>query len=375
MTPTQFARVKAVFMAAQAVPEAERGAFLDRECAGDAEVRAEVASLLGHVDDEALFEPVGQAPADDPLGLIGAVLDDRYAVQAFVAEGGFGHVYRAEHLRWRRPVAVKVFKPYLSAQDRADLLEDFVREGALLAQLSRQTTAIVQSYDVGVWQSPGGDGLFFTVLEWLDGWNLATLRKADPAPWPLDRVRSTLAPVAQALAVAHANQVAHRDVKPDNIFVLSDAGATGPHIKLLDFGVAKVAADKARGFLSTAGHASAFSVGYAAPEQVQRSLGATGPWTDVHGLALVASELLSGKRPYGEGDVIEAMRAAKAATRPTPTALGVEVPAAVERVLDRALTLDPQARFPDAAAFWAAFEAAAEGRPAPGRWWQFWKKG
>lgn len=360
-------RVKALFMGALDLPPPARADFLAEHCADDPALHDEVASLLAHVSDTPLLESGEPRPERaahdecDPLGLVGVTLDDRYRVEAYVAEGGFGFVYRALHLRWSRPVAVKVFRPELDHQDREELRDAFVKEGALLNELSRRTTAIVQSYDIGTWERPDGRTLLFTVLEWLDGTSLADAR-APGVRWPLERVVETLGPVAEALGVAHRHGVAHRDVKPSNIFLVDEAGATTT--KLLDFGVAKVAAERRRGFASTGGKVTAFTIDYAAPEQIDRAHGPTGPWTDVYALALVCVELLSGRRPYDEDDVLAAMALARdAERRPTPGAAGVSVADAVEAVFARALAVATGDRHPDAEAFWADL-ADARQRPA-----------
>jgi serine/threonine protein kinase len=361
------ARLKQIFLAAIERPEAERGAYVEEACADDEALRVEVLSLLAFHDEAPLIEERPPPPPDDPLGLLGATLDDRYLVERFVAEGGFGYVYRAWNLRWRRPVAVKVFKPFLSPADQEMLREAFIKEGAILNELSRKTTAIVQSYDVGTWSRPDGVALLFTVLEWLEGRSLADATALEPGGWPLERVVETLSPVADALAVAHGSGVAHRDVKPRNIFLVEEGG--GRAAKLLDFGVAKVAAERGRGFQSTGGKLSAFTVDYAAPEQIARTHGPTGPWTDVYSLALVCVERMLGRHPHAGVDVLEAMtRARDPARRPTPRALGLDVGDAVEAVFARALSVEPGERFPDAAAFWSALDAARKALP-PRRSW------
>jgi serine/threonine protein kinase len=155
----------------------------------------------------------------------------------------------------------------------------FVKEGALLNRLSRKTTSIVQAHDIGTWHSPMGASLLFTVLDWLDGHPLS--EGMGETPWSLPRVIQTLAPIAEALSVAHTHGIAHRDVKPGNIFIVTEDG--GEDLKLLDFGVAKVASE--RGFSSTGNALSSFSMNYGAPEQLTGD--PTGPWTDAYSLAMV----------------------------------------------------------------------------------------
>lgn len=303
-------------------------------------------------------EPELRLPVD-PMGLVGSTIDGRYHVEAQVGEGGFGYVYRARHLRWNRPVAVKLFKPFEQRGDEEKLREAFVNEGAILDDLSRKTPSIVRSYDVGVWKSPQGLSLLFTVLEWLEGRTLEQVLEQQRADgekrWPMTRVLDVLGPIAEALSITHAAGIAHRDIKPSNIFLVEDASNGGVVPKLLDFGIAKVADRSRRGFMSTGHQVSAFSVGYGAPEQFDKRWGSTGPWTDVYALALVCVELLIGKHPVEGSTVIGIIsRIMNDAERPTPGASGVDLPEATEAVFRKALAVSTEERYPDVATFWQA---------------------
>src|SRR5271170_1588538 len=96
--------------------------------------------------------------AGDSLSLVGRTIAGKYLVEAMVGEGGFATVYRATHLIWKRPVALKVFKALrdLSDDDRKNLLDAFIQEGALLSELSARSAAIVQARDIGTLDTPGG---------------------------------------------------------------------------------------------------------------------------------------------------------------------------------------------------------------------------
>jgi serine/threonine protein kinase len=371
MNQSLYDQVRALFMEAIDLIPVELSAFLDRTCAGQPELRAQVESLLGFSEADDPFEHA--PPAGDPCHLLGVVLDGRYRVDAFVATGGFSHVYRGWHLAWHHPVAIKLFKDQPGPRpdpvgatpaetDGDTLAERFNREGALLAQLSKQSNSIIQAFDTGTWRDPRGAPITFMVLEWLDGLTLAELARQDRRQWPLDEVLDLLEPVADALVLTHSSGIAHRDIKPDNIFVITRDGRQTT--KLLDFGVAKVAALHSQGFDSTAMAQAPFTPGYAAPEQVSRRLGPTGPRTDVHALALVCIELLSGRRPYEPGTTREVLAQVVGAQRPTPKALGVTLSKAAERVFNTALSTDPSKRPADPAALWAALRATTKRR-----WW------
>jgi serine/threonine-protein kinase len=175
----------------------------------------------------------------------------------------------------------------------------------------------------------------------------------------LDEALELLTPVAQALAVAHRHKVAHRDVKPENVFVSDVEGRRT--VKILDFGIAKVLTHHANfASVGTQRTPSAFTPSYGAPEQFNKKRGATGPWTDVFALALLFVELVTGERAL-EGDDATQLYIASAdpASRPTPRHHGFELGDAVEDVLGTALAVEPRERFGDAAAFWQALEEAA----------------
>ena len=116
-------------------------------------------------------------PPPDPLGLVGKTIADKYAIESVVGEGGFAIVYKAQHLLWKRPVAVKVFKALgdVREADRGKLLDEFVREGALLAELSERSAAIVPgARRRDARRRRRASELPYMVLEWLEG---ATLER------------------------------------------------------------------------------------------------------------------------------------------------------------------------------------------------------
>src|SRR5262249_54925985 len=147
-----------------------------------------------------------------------------------------------------------------------------------------------------------------------------------------------LTPAARALAIAHEEDIVHRDVKPSNLFL-----ARTRHdrmLKVLDFGIARLMHEtQSRGASAGAPEAlHAFTPQYAAPEQFSAQFGQAGPWTDVFALALVLIEIASG-RPALEGDDLLKLYVASADERMRPSLArrGVVIPDAAEQVLQRAL--------------------------------------
>jgi formylglycine-generating enzyme required for sulfatase activity len=310
--------------------------------------------------------------AKDPLGIAGHIIAEKYRIEKLVGEGGFAVVYRAIHTIWNKPVAIKFFNGLSNApMDQREQFKDaFIQEGALLTELSSQTAAIVQARDVGTYTSPDGQWMPYMVLEWLEGKPLDELLEGEHAvgapPWDLAQVVALLGQAAGALDVAHGKGIAHRDIKPANLFVLGEEARAGKAtVKVLDFGVAKMMSDNTQlkaALAKTGMSVTSFTPQYGAPEQFNRAYGATGPWTDVYALALVAVEMLTGKVALDGDDLIQlAFASGNPEKRPTPRALGAIVSDQVERVFQRALAVRTEDRYSRAREFWKDLEAAQSG--------------
>jgi serine/threonine protein kinase len=306
-------------------------------------------------------------PPQDPFALVGQVLEGQYRVDTVVGEGGCGVVYKGWHVAFEQPIAVKALKmpDVTDAQTRILVLTKFREEAKLCYVLSQASLSIVRCIGYGAIVTPTQAWAPYLVLEWLEGRPLSDEledRRRRGAPGrSLQETLGLLAPVAAGLAYAHSQRVAHRDVKPGNLFVVADAGPA-PAIKILDFGIAKVMEEDATAASApfTKGGLASFTPYYAAPEQLDPRFGPTGPWTDVYGFALVMTEVLAGQRPIRGPDVVSVIAQATHPTkRPTPRTLGVILPDSVEAVFARALALDPKARFPEVGAFWDALSRAA----------------
>jgi eukaryotic-like serine/threonine-protein kinase len=325
----------------------------------------------------------------DPFGIVGTMQSRVFRVEAAVAEGGFGVVYRAYHEAFRSYVALKCLKvpDVLSDEQKLGLLEKFRTEAELLFRLSASLPEIVRPLQFGVLEledgSPGtptlgaGAVVPYLAMEWLEGQTLGAFVAGRVAqskpPLTLSRAVELLTPVAKALARAHdfrgtnggAVTIIHRDMKPENVFLANIDGEQRP--KILDFGIARIRADASAmlGRATGADPLHAFSPAYAAPEQWNPSVyGATGPWTDVYALALVLTEVLIGRPPI-DGDFTVMMGSAlNKDWRPTPRARGANVTDETERVFERALAVDPRLRTASVEAFWTQLELSCGRGPS-----------
>ncbi len=306
---------------------------------------------------------------EDPFDWVGATLDGKYQVDALVGRGGFGVVYRAHHLGFNEKVAIKCLRipRTLSGAARDEFEKNFLAEGRLLHQLSRSTAGIVQALDVGALVSPNKTWTPFIVLEWLDGQSLSEnfaerLRTGLGGRTPKAAIE-LLDSAARALSLAHEQGIAHRDIKPQNLFLAEVGGRKT--LKVLGFGIAKVVTESesfTKAFEETGASLQAFTARYGSPEQFSRRYGATGPWSDVFSLALVLVEAIVGHSALEGVDAAQLFIAAADTTRrPTPRAHGVDLGDALETVFATALAVDPKARYPNAGEFWDALLVAVAG--------------
>ncbi len=265
--------------------------------------------------------------------LSGYALDDRYELHAVIGEGAFGRVYRGTDRRLARPVAVKVIKPWW-AEDSA-WVERFEREARLLARVSDE--GIVQIFDIG----HAEEGPYY-VAELIEGESLAErLRHGPLAPAEACSVAEQL---CRALGAAHAQGVVHCDIKPANVLLTADG-----RVKVGDFGVARLAESTSQAPSSTV----AGTPRYMSPEQARGR--STTPATDVYSAGIVLYEMLAGEPPFVDGSPVElGLRH----LQDDPRALPARVPAALRRVVDRALAKDPDDRYRDGAEMAAALLAA-----------------
>ncbi len=252
------------------------------------------------------------------------ILGGRYRLDRVVSESAGATVFEAFHLTLGVKVAVKVVRR--SALDR----EAIAREVEALKQITSEH--VVRPIDVGLARIEASTEVPFLALEWCDAGSLTDVRtRRFGGRLEAAQAVELMLPVVDALGAVHRAGITHGDIKPSNIlFVTTAGGALSPRV--IDFGSAATFGRSGTGD---------FSAPYAAPEQVRG--GAVGPFTDVHALALVLTELVVGAQPYGELGAIAAVDEA----RPTPARFGVDC-GPIEAVLAKALSLDEKARPRDA---------------------------
>jgi serine/threonine protein kinase/formylglycine-generating enzyme required for sulfatase activity len=285
----------------------------------------------------------------DPYDIVGKTIDRRYAVRRVVAEGGFGVVYEAEAISLGVPVALKVLRVDMGTSP--DVRARFEQEAKLLARLKHH--AIVELTDAAQLE----DGTPYLVLAWIEGETLdARIRRAGPlSP---RQVVDLLAPVVSAIAYAHKAGVVHRDLKPANLMVGVDGRP-----RVLDFGVARWASDL--GVQTTTTSKTGLSLGYAAPEQYGKEFGPIDGRADEFALAAIVYAALTGEPAFAGETATEVLFATCAKQeRPSVTKVRNDVPAALDDVLQKAMSIKPVDRYATIDDFWTALTTAIDGAPA-----------
>jgi len=381
VTADRWADVERLCRAALDVEPAARAAFLDEACAGDAELRREVESLLAqesHADAFLEVPAVQRAEAGGTAFARGQILNELrrgpagtrqglkpgtklgpYEVIGLLGAGGMGEVYRARDTRLGRTVAVKILPDILAADpDRRRRFEHEARAASALNH-----PHICALFDVGESilpnpesRTPNPVSVSYLVMEHLEGETLAA--RIARGPVPADDVLEWGAQIADALAAAHRAGLVHRDLKPGNVMLTGNGAhrSRARDVKLLDFGLAKLRpAESGEPTPDRAGPAAESitapgqivgTLPYMAPEQLEgRDADAR---TDIWALGAILYEMVTGVRAF-QAATSASLTAAILEHEPAPiSSTRPMTPSALERLIRKCLAKDPDARWQSA---------------------------
>jgi eukaryotic-like serine/threonine-protein kinase len=267
---------------------------------------------------------------------IGGLIDARYKVLEAMASGSMGIVYKAERVPVGKLVAIKfLHAPF--AND-AEFLGRFERETRVMSKLAHPNCVSV--VDFGVW-----DGSPYLVMEYVSGTTLRAL--IDHGALPPKRALALVRQITAGLAHAHAQGIVHRDVKPANIMISEEIG-TGDHVRILDFGLARLRGAVGRDATQT--NVVVGTPNYMAPEQTVGG-GLIDARTDIYAVGVVLFELICGDRPFQADDTLALLGMHRAAPIPRLTdhvASDVQLPPGLQEIVDKAMAKSPGDRFQSA---------------------------
>ena len=258
-----------------------------------------------------------------------------YLVHKEVGRGGMGAVYLAEHPRLKRRVAVKVLHPDMSRD--AEMVVRFFNEARAASDI--RNAHIVDILDFG--ELP--DGTPYLIMEWLEGRSLGEVLKADRR-MALPRAAHIAGGVGRALAAAHAHGVVHRDLKPDNIFLVR-RDDDADFVKVLDFGIAKLLVTGDGPAPRTATNVVLGTPAYMSPEQCRGESSTLDGRSDVYSLGVILYEMATGRRPFNAETYTGILVAHVTQQPPPPRAHEPSIPAAAERVILHALEKEREKRY------------------------------
>jgi len=253
-----------------------------------------------------------------------------YEITAHLGQGGMGNVYRATDTMLGREVALKMLHPQLTMQPQ--FLERFKKEARVLAQLLHPNIAVIYNFI-----EQGGN--HFMVMEYVEGTNLDDLLKKYRS-LPAEFVVPVFIQALEGLQHAHRKNIFHRDIKPSNIMLTPDGT-----VKLMDFGIAKVAGEQKM----TQVNKIVGTVEFMAPELIQGK--DASHLSDIYAAGVTMYELLSGKLPFESDTDFNLMQSILKEKVKSPEKVNAAVPKPLADIIIKALEKNPSGRYADARAF------------------------
>lgn len=349
LDPERWRQIDAVLETALQTPPDELAGFLDAACGDDKELKREVEALLeAKAGGDSHFEPPGAALMKEALSSwAGPVVEGRmvgpFRLRREIGRGGMGVVYLAEDTRLGRQVALKVLPPWLGTGQEAK--QRFEAEARAVSALDHANIATLYEID------ESEDGQLYMVFAFYDGETL----EARIARGPLaagEAVEITIQ-IVQGLGAAHGKGVIHRDVKPSNVLL-----CRGGEVKLLDFGVAKMAGEKLTGEGIRLG-----TLGYMSPERLRDE--PIDGRADLWSLGIVLYEMLSGAHPFRGTDAPSLIHSILDEEPEPPVVPGGEISDALERILRKLLSKDSAGRYQNADDLLIDLRSTRDGRAPP----------
>jgi serine/threonine-protein kinase len=303
-------------------------------------------------------EPASNVRPLNKTEKVGLIIDGRYRIDGLIGRGGMGSVYRAEHVSIRRQVALKLLHPTLAQVP--EVAKRFEREALAIGRISHPNCVDVM--DFGTLD----DGSLFLVMEYLEGRSLGDeldeMKRIEPL-----RALHILRHVLKGLGHTHDADIVHRDVKPENVHLVTEGDDTD-FAKILDFGIAKLLGEaqeiEGEVKLTQAGVAFGTPV-YMSPEQAVGN--PVDGRADLYAASLVGFEMITGKTPFYSDDKLEVL--SMHTTRPVPAMIEIapdlQVPREIEELIRRGLAKRPEERFADANEYIAALDAVVGLLTAP----------
>jgi serine/threonine protein kinase len=307
--------------------------FVANACSGDLDLQREVNSLL-QADESAsgfLESPVVDL-GSSPENLVGATIGERYFVEKELTAGGMSQVYFALDLRLQRQaVVIKILSHSLFQDSYAR--KKFEQEVEALLRTDHPN--VVRILDTGKL----ADGRPYIVMQYVDGETLRSRITSEGIDLKL--AASILKQIGSALEHVHQKGVFHRDLKPENIMLKGDSPV------LVDFGIAKVKDSLIAA--TTAGGVSAGTLAYMSPEQLRGE--AVTAASDIYSMALIAYEIVTGRRPFKPGSTSHLLDLQRVGVRVRPKHLREDLSIKADSVLLRALKFEPRGRYKSASEF------------------------
>nr|HEX4318520.1 serine/threonine-protein kinase [Kofleriaceae bacterium] len=296
----------------------------------------------------------GSLPAMPQASLVGQVLDGRYKIVKMLGEGGMGQVYAAEHVHIDKRLAIKLLRPEIVSNEEA--VKRFRQEARSSSEIKHPN--IISIDDFGVLPPAQGGGIYMC-MELLNGEALNDLITNQGLP--ADRMLNILIQTGHGLAAAHAKNIVHRDMKPENIFVTR--GPSGEDIpKILDFGIAKVSGNDGQNHLTRTGTIFGTPF-YMAPEQALGN--PVDQRTDIYAMGVIAYEVFAGSLPF-QGESFMGILTQHITSEPEPVAqraakAGRQLPNGLAEVIMRCMRKNPAERFQSMDELVSAFVAVYRG--------------